>query len=352
MEAKRAGTCAADIPEPRLDRGCHCCRAVLHGDIGPRRYANAVGFNASGRLSPTHGLTASHATAVDRVTILQSWSPFVDQTSKPKLRMGSGHYDTNYGNFHAALYEQVRRDAFGDDIGQNSWLTATEQDKFRTWLLLQPGQRLLDVGCGAGGPALRLCFKTGCSVTGVDIHEQGIAAAQKLSADRNLSHLTDFRVVDADSQLPFPDATFDVITCIDAINHFSGRSRLLADWARLLKPGGRILYTDPIVVTGPLTGTEIAERSSIGFYLFVPKGYNEHVIAESRLRLVLCEDVTDNMAEIAERRKTARQQRAAALREIEGEQAYEAQQCFLGVASLIARERRLSRFVFVAEKPA
>jgi len=68
------------------------------------------------------------------------------------------------------------------------------------------------------------------------------------------------------------------------------------------------------------------------------------------LQLLICEDVTANMAEIAERRRAARSSRGAALREIEGDQTYEGQQEFFAVASRIAREGRLSRFVYVAEK--
>src|SRR5579864_7157889 len=42
----------------------------------------------------------------------------------------AGHYNANYGNFQTELYAQIRRKAFGEDIGQNSWLTADEQDIF------------------------------------------------------------------------------------------------------------------------------------------------------------------------------------------------------------------------------
>jgi hypothetical protein len=109
------------------------------------------------------------------------------------------------------------------------------------------------------------------------------------------------------------------------------------------------LFTDPITITGPVTNAEVAIRSSSGFYLFVPHGYDEAVIAECRLRLLKCEDVTANMAIIANARYTARASRAERLLEIEGGE-YESQQNFLGVAARIAKERRLSRFVYVSEK--
>ena len=125
---------------------------------------------------------------------------------------------------------------------------------------------------------------------------------------------------------------------------------MLAEWARLLKPGGRALFTDPIVVTGPLTNSEIAVRTSAGFYLVVPRGYDELIIAESGLHLLLAQDVTANMATIAEARHRARAARAEALREIEGSQSFETEQEFLAVTARLAREGRLSRFVFVAQK--
>jgi len=125
---------------------------------------------------------------------------------------------------------------------------------------------------------------------------------------------------------------------------------VLADWTRLLKPCGRALFTDPTVVTGPLCNSEIAVRSSSGFYLFVPCGYDERIIADCGLRLVICEDRTSNMAEIAERRKNARESRSSALRGIEGDAGYESQQEFLSMAAKLARDGRLSRFVYVAEK--
>jgi cyclopropane fatty-acyl-phospholipid synthase-like methyltransferase len=262
----------------------------------------------------------------------------------------AGHYDANYGNFQTELYAQIRREAFGEDIGQNSWLTTDEQDRFLQWLDLSPGKILLDVGCGAGGPALRIAATTGCSVMGIDVHEQAVKTATSLAAQRGLAERAEFRVTDATGLLPFSDASFDAITCIDAINHFPDRPRVIAEWARLLRASGRLLFTDPITVTGELTNAEIAVRSSAGFYLFVPHGYDERVIAQCGLRLLACEDLTANMAKIAEARRASRASRSTALREIESRQTFDDQQEFLAVAARVAREGRLSRFLYVSEQ--
>jgi len=270
--------------------------------------------------------------------------------AKPRSRASAGHYNANYGNFQKELYAEIRREAFGEDIGQNSWLTAEEQDRFLEWLGLAPGKTLLDVACGAGGPALRIAAITGCSVVGIDAHKDAIAAAESLVAERNLADRAQFLLGNATEPLPFPDEHFDAITCIDAINHFPERPRVLAEWVRLLEPSGRLLFTDPITVTGPLTNEEAAVRSSAGFYVFAPYGYDERLIAHSGLHLLVCEDLTANMASVAEARRAARERRSPDLREIEGGPGYDGQQEFLAVAARMAREGRLSRFVYVSQK--
>jgi SAM-dependent methyltransferase len=262
----------------------------------------------------------------------------------------SGHYSANYGNFDTDLSAQIRREAFGEDIGQNSWLTSDEQDSFLEWLDLCSGKTLLDVACGAGGPALRIAANTGCSVVGLDVHERAVTTAGSLAAQRGLAKRAEFRCIDATAHLPFSNASFDAITCVDAINHFPDRPGIVSEWSRLLRAGGRLLFTDPVTLTGPLTNAEAAVRTSAGFYLFVPYGYDEGVIAQCGLRLLVSKDMTANMATVAQARYAARASKSAALRELEGDHAYEGQQEFLAVAARVAREGRLSRFIYVAEK--
>lgn len=274
----------------------------------------------------------------------------MDTSPKIVRAEGSSYYDTHYGNFETELYAEIRREAFGEDIGQNSWLTASEFDEFLRWLDLSAGKSALDVACGSGGPALRMMASTGCFVVGIDLNGQAISVAKSIASQQEFNGRGEFYVMDATEQLPFSDAQFDAIICIDAIHHFPDRPLVIAEWTRLLRPGGRLLLTDPATVTGQLTSEEVAVRSSSGYFLFVPKGYDEDLITQAGLRLLTCKDVTANMAEIAERRRAVRASRSLRLRNVEGDQAYELQQNFLKVAACIAKEGRLSRFVYLAEK--
>ncbi|HYY97193.1 MAG TPA: class I SAM-dependent methyltransferase, partial [Pyrinomonadaceae bacterium] len=172
----------------------------------------------------------------------------------------------------------IRAETFGRDIGQNSWLTADEFDRFISWLDLAPEHHVLEVASGSGGPALYLAEKSGCRVTGVDASENGVATATRAAADANQSERVSFRLADANASLPFEDETFDAVVCIDSMNHLPDRAGVLREWRRVLRAGGRALFTDPVLITGPVTSDELAVRSSVGLFLFVPPGTNERLV--------------------------------------------------------------------------
>ena len=260
------------------------------------------------------------------------------------------HYGAQYEHFASQLYAEVRAATFGEDIGQNGWLTREEHDLLLSWLALESESRLLDIACGSGGPTLRIARLTGCRVHGVDIHEQGIAAARTRADAEGLKGRATFDQLDASQPMPFPDSSFDGLICVDAVNHLPHRDQIFQEWARLLRPGGHLIFTDPIVVTGPLTNEEIQIRSSIGFFLFVPLGTDERLLAGSGFDIVDVVDRTENMAQMSRRWHAAREARAGDLRRVEGDTTFEGQQRFFDVAARVAAEKRLSRFAFHARR--
>jgi len=261
-------------------------------------------------------------------------------------------FESIYGNFGEQVVAAVRAETFGRDIGQNSWLTADEYDRFIGWLGLAPGGHVLEVASGSGGPALYLADKSGCRVTGVDASENGVATATRAAADANQSGRVSFSLADANAALPFAGDTFDAVVCIDSMNHLADRPGVLREWRRVLRAGGRAVFTDSVVITGPVTNDELAVRSSVGLFLFVPGGVNERLIEESGLRLVRQEDVTENAALISGRWHAARASRREALLRIEGEERFEGLQQFFAVVHRLTSERRLSRVAYLVEKHA
>jgi SAM-dependent methyltransferase len=276
---------------------------------------------------------------------------FVDSAAVVERPEIGDHYGAHYREFAADVYREMRRAAFGEDIGQNSWLTVEELERFVSRLELRSAARLLDVACGSGGPSLHVARLTGCQVVGVELYDEAVAEGTRLAQEAGLATKASFLQADASRRLPFGDGSFDAILCIDSMNHLPDRARVLGDWARLLRPGGRLLFTDPVVITGILDSEELAVRTSIGYFLFVPPEENERLLAAASLTVVDVEDTTGQLAKIARRRREARAQRAQALRQIEGDGAFEGRQRFFDVVATLAHERRLSRLAYTAEKP-
>jgi len=260
-------------------------------------------------------------------------------------------FDSTYGNFADRVLQAVRAETFGEDIGQNSWLTVDELDRFVEWLVLPPAGQILEIACGAGGPALHVASRTGCRVSGIDANEKGIASARAAAATHASGARTRFEIADATAPLPFPSQMFDGLLCIDSMNHFPDRAGVLREWWRVLRPGGRAVFTDPVVVTGPVTNEELASRSSIGFFLFVPPGTNERLVERAGFHLARSEDVTDNIVLVSGRWLAARARHEEALVRIEGRERFEGLQTFFEAVHRLTKEKRLSRFVYVAEKP-
>jgi SAM-dependent methyltransferase len=256
---------------------------------------------------------------------------------------------STYAHFTEPALENVRREAFGVDIGQNSWLTVEEYDRFISWLGLTPDDHVLEIASGSGGPALYLASTVGCRVTGVDANAAGVTTASEMAARSNQNSRVRFTVADANARLPFDDNAFDAIICIDAMNHFPDRLAVFKQWNRVLRTGRRAIFTDPVVISGAVTNDELALRSSIGVFLFVPPGVNERLIAESGLRLVRQEDVTDNAALVAGRWCQARGHNRDELIKMEGAERFEALQRFFSTVHHLSAERRLSRIAYLAE---
>jgi ubiquinone/menaquinone biosynthesis C-methylase UbiE len=257
-------------------------------------------------------------------------------------------YASAYRGFGAR--DEVRRQTYGDDLGQSGWLTAAELERFAEWLDLDAGTRLLDVGCGSGGPALRLAETTGTSVLGVDVLEEGIATATRLAEERGLCDRASFVQVDAGGELPFEEASFDAILSIDAMCHLPNRLDILKEWRRVTASGARILFTDPTIVTGLVSAAEIAARSAIGVYVFSVAPANEELLADAGFRLLRCEDLTESMATMARRWHDARARFRDQLVTDEGEAIFEGVQGFLWTCHLLAREGRLSRYAYLATR--
>ncbi len=108
---------------------------------------------------------------------------------------------------------------------------------------IEPGNTILDVGCGTGTQASRLARAYGARVTGITTSEAGIQAARKRAAAEGTSGLITFEQRDGMAN-GFDRDTFDRVWALESSHLMRDRDRLIAECARVLRPGGRLVLCD------------------------------------------------------------------------------------------------------------
>jgi ubiquinone/menaquinone biosynthesis C-methylase UbiE len=101
------------------------------------------------------------------------------------------------------------------------------------------GKRILDIGCGIGGPALEMASTFGATVTGIDLEAPLIARASAAARTRGLDDRCEFQTVSI-GPLPFPDEAFDIVVSSGAITQTNNKSALFTEILRVLEPGGHL----------------------------------------------------------------------------------------------------------------
>jgi SAM-dependent methyltransferase len=128
--------------------------------------------------------------------------------------------------------------------------------------------QVLDVGCGIGGPARWLAAHYGCRVTGIDLTDEFVAVARLLTERCRLADRVEFRQGSA-LELPFADATFDLVWCQNVSMNIADKARLYREIRRVLKPGARFTSID--LAAGPAGAPHYplpwAREPSISFLL-------------------------------------------------------------------------------------
>lgn len=110
-------------------------------------------------------------------------------------------------------------------------------------LEIAPQMRVLDLGCGIGGPARVMAERFGCHVTGIDLTREFVACATEMTRRVGLHSRVDFRhgsILD----LPLDDDSFDVATLFHVGMNIADKDRLMTEAARVLRPGGTLAVFD------------------------------------------------------------------------------------------------------------
>ena len=226
----------------------------------------------------------TNATHSKLVNVFYDTHPISESQVLDKLAQNG--IDTS--NLTVELLQQHDQDHFGG-------LTAT--DALARHAKINESTHVLDLCCGLGGPARYLAYHHGCRVTGVDMNTDRLAGAVRLTERTKLQDRVLFHHANA-LQTGLADETFDVIVSQEAFCHIPNKKTLIAECVRLLKPGGRIVYTD-ILARNSMTN-EIRSRleNEMAFSELSTLEQYCHLLEEKSCQVVEVEDLSDDWAQI------------------------------------------------------
>ncbi len=183
-----------------------------------------------------------------------------------------GFYDTHPINEEEILAKLAARGLSLDaltqdelkDFDQDHYGGTDAVDALAQAAALRAEHHVLDVCSGMGGPARWLAHRIGCRVMGIDFTNSRVESAIRLTRRVALEHRVDFLQGDA-TAMPFANGAFDAALSQEAWCHIPDKPALLAECARVVKPGGAIAFTD-IVTLAPL---DAGAQRRLGAEMFI-----------------------------------------------------------------------------------
>jgi ubiquinone/menaquinone biosynthesis C-methylase UbiE len=151
-------------------------------------------------------------------------------------------FDQLYKMVLADVMLAMEREYNGSDYGGTSWTTRAEADRMGELLDLKPGQRLLDLGSGAGWPGLYLAQSSGCDVALTDLPFSGLQIAARRAETDQLSGAC-WTTVASGAALPFHASTFHAISHSDVLCCLSNKRGALQACREVIRPDGRMVFS-------------------------------------------------------------------------------------------------------------
>ena len=153
------------------------------------------------------------------------------------------------GNLHMGLFQDPSEPLLQAQLRSKHYMAQAAR--------LQSGQSVVEAACGVGSTARYLAKNYGVRVHATNIAEAQLAEARDLTERAGLSDLVDFGFADYHA-LPFPDASFDVWWCQEALLYSVDKRRVLEEAIRVVRPGGRLIMSDLLLDEG-VVGSERAD---------------------------------------------------------------------------------------------
>jgi ubiquinone/menaquinone biosynthesis C-methylase UbiE len=239
-----------------------------------------------------------------------------------------------------------------DILYPEHWHMGSEEaiDILATKAGLHKGMKVLDAGCGIGGPARYLAQKYDCYVTGLNISEYQINHAREKTKALGLENKVEYRV-GSFMDMPFNDGTFDLVWSQDAFAHGPDKKKIIQECYRVLKSGGILAFQDHLQV-GPLTQS-LQEYCLLAACpkLETLEGY-EDLLQEVGFSILEREDLTDYYRADYQARIKLAEEKKDELMKVCDQSAIDMLMKFMEVSiAAFAEERSAGGGRFIAQKP-
>jgi cyclopropane fatty-acyl-phospholipid synthase-like methyltransferase len=177
--------------------------------------------------------------------IVRRWERLVSMSETSTVDERIGEFYDDVAGMIEILGGNVHVGYWWNDDDRTPFLEAINRltDIVGAKLDLRPGQHLLDIGCGAGVPAIRLGQRTDADITGITVSGWQVGEATRRVNAAGLRGQVRIEYGDG-AALAYPDGSFDAVLAFESLSHAPDRGQWLREMVRVLRPGGRVVLTD------------------------------------------------------------------------------------------------------------
>jgi len=273
-----------------------------------------------------------------------------EEIRPPDTRTIGYYYDHRIFDVMAELWDgNLHYGLWRDEDDKSSFIEAAEEmtNEMIRRLDPRPGDRVLDVGCGNGTPAIQLARARPVEVVGISVSERQVARANQRAREAGLGDRVSFEQVNA-MDLPYPAGSFDGAWALESMLHMPDKVRVLSEVARVVRPGGRMSIADMVYQEPADRTKDVSARYSTVYASLTPLDEYRSVLEQAGLVPEDIRDVTKETFPTNAAFAAGLRSRADQFTEILGAEGYE---LLIGNQEKIARMPELGYVLITARRP-